>query len=72
MLMFGLGFILKSIFLILCFTPFFILVNVTEIRVIEEPELAMRLGRDYLDYKKRTPMFFPRLWKKASRKESYD
>jgi len=30
--------------------------------MIEEPELEMRLGKDYLAYKKKTPMFFPKVW----------
>jgi len=63
LLLFGLGFTLQSIFLIFVFTPLFILINVSEIKMIEEPELALRLGRDYLDYKKRTPMFIPIQWK---------
>ena len=32
-----------------------------ELKAIEEPELEMRLGKDYLDYKKKTPMFFPKM-----------
>jgi len=35
--------------------------NVMELKAIEEPELAMRLGNTYLEYKKKTPMFFPRV-----------
>ena len=62
LLLFGLGFAFQSISLILIFTPLFIFMNVTEIKMIEEPELEMRLGKDYLDYQKKTPMFFPRLW----------
>jgi hypothetical protein len=61
-LLFGLGFAFKSISLLFVFAPLFILINVMEITAIEEPELEMRLGRDYLEYKKKTPMFFPRIW----------
>jgi protein-S-isoprenylcysteine O-methyltransferase Ste14 len=60
-LLFGLGFAFKSLSLLLIFTPLFIIVNVMEIKAIEEPELEMRLGKDYLEYKKKTPMFFPKI-----------
>ena len=59
-LLFGLGFAFKSISLLFVFAPLFILINVMEIKAIEEPELEMRLGKDYLEYKKKTPMFFPK------------
>jgi protein-S-isoprenylcysteine O-methyltransferase Ste14 len=61
-LLFGFGVLLGSASLIVVFTPLFILVNVWELKVIEEPELIKRLGEDYLEYRKRTPMFFPGLW----------
>jgi protein-S-isoprenylcysteine O-methyltransferase Ste14 len=53
MLLFGLGFAFRSLSLLLIFTPLFILINVMEIKAIEEPELEMRLGKNYLKYKKR-------------------
>jgi protein-S-isoprenylcysteine O-methyltransferase Ste14 len=34
--------------------------NVWELKKVEEPELIRRLGKAYVEYKKRTPMFFPR------------
>ncbi|MEJ2222902.1 MAG: isoprenylcysteine carboxylmethyltransferase family protein [Desulfobacterales bacterium] len=58
-LLFGLGVLLGSASLLVVFTPLFILINVWELKVIEEPELIKRLGDDYLEYRKRTPMFFP-------------
>ena len=58
-LLFGLGVLLGSASLLVVFTPLFILINVWELKVIEEPELIKRLGEDYLEYRKRTPMFFP-------------
>jgi len=61
LLLFGLGFAFQSLSLLFIFTPLFILMNVLEIKMIEEPELEMRLGKDYLDYKRRTPMFFPKV-----------
>ncbi|MRR16977.1 MAG: isoprenylcysteine carboxylmethyltransferase family protein [Deltaproteobacteria bacterium] len=66
LLLFGLGFLFQSVTLLFVFTPLFILINVLELKAIEEPELAMRLGPAYLVYKERTPMFFPGLKGKAS------
>lgn len=59
-LLFGFGVLLGSVSLLVVFTPLFILINVWELKVIEEPELIKRLGEDYIEYRKRTPMFFPR------------
>jgi len=61
MLMFGFGILFRSISLVFIFTPIFILLNFLELKTIEEPELEKRLGKDYSKYKKRVPMFFPRL-----------
>jgi len=58
-LLFGLGLACRSVSLFFIFTPLFILVNVMEVKTIEEPELEMRLGQEYLEYKEKTPMFFP-------------
>lgn len=60
-LLFGFGILLKSVSLVYIFTPLFILINVLEIKTVEEPELQKRLGRDYLEYKKKTPMFIPKI-----------
>jgi protein-S-isoprenylcysteine O-methyltransferase Ste14 len=61
LLMFGIGFWIGSFSLILVFTPLFILVNTLELKIIEEPELERRLGKEYIEYKKKTPMFIPGL-----------
>ena len=58
-LLFAFGVYYGSISLIFIFTPLFILLNVWELKFIEEPELVKRLGEDYIEYRKRTPMFFP-------------
>ncbi len=60
-LLFGLGFRWDSFSLIIIFTPLFIILNALELKMVEEPELEKRLGMEYVEYKKRTPMFFPRL-----------
>lgn len=63
-ILFGLGILWNSLFLMLVFTPLFVLLNVLELKHIEEPELLRRLGEPYRDYRKRVPMFIPRLWVK--------
>lgn len=62
--MFGLGAVLGSLSLIFIFTPLFIVLNVLYIKAIEEKELEKRFGKEYLEYKKRVPMFIPRLRKR--------
>lgn len=62
-LLLGLGILFNSVSLTFIFTPLFILLNVLELKTIEEPELEKRLGKEYLEYKKRVPMFIPRLRK---------
>lgn len=62
-LMFGFGILFRSISLVFILTPLFVLFNYLELKAIEEPELEKRLGKDYSEYKKRVPMFFPRFKK---------
>ncbi len=62
-LLFGIAVLLKSISLFFIFTPLFIIINLWELKTVEEPELIKRLGNGYIEYKKRVPMFFPRLKK---------
>ena len=59
--LFGLGLTVNSVSLVLFFVPLFILANVWELNAIEEPELVKRLGDEYAEYKRRTPMFIPRI-----------
>jgi protein-S-isoprenylcysteine O-methyltransferase Ste14 len=60
-LLFGFGVLFGSVSLLLVFTPLFIYINYWELKSIEEPELEKRLGEEYIEYRKRTPMFFPGL-----------
>jgi protein-S-isoprenylcysteine O-methyltransferase Ste14 len=59
LVLFGVGFYINSIALVFIFTPLFVLVNVWELKEIEEPELMKRLGDEYIEYRRRTPMFIP-------------
>jgi len=67
-LLFGLGALFGSLSLLVLFTPLFILVNVWELKAIEEPELAKRLGEEYFEYRKITPMFIPSLGVNSKKK----
>ena len=58
-LLFGIGFAVNSVSLVCFFTPLYVLVNVWELKQIEEPELVKRLGDEYVEYRRQTPMFFP-------------
>ncbi|MEE4263451.1 MAG: isoprenylcysteine carboxylmethyltransferase family protein [Desulfobacteraceae bacterium] len=66
-LLFGIGFAIQSLSLVVFYVPVYILANIWEIKKIEEPELIMRLGEDYDAYRRRTPMFIPgKKWPKRS------
>jgi len=60
-LLLGLGLLFGSPSLVVVFLPLFIALNVWELKHIEEPELVQRLGDAYVTYRRRTPMFLPRL-----------
>lgn len=57
---FALGLFLESFTITLVATPFFALIFVVEIKLVEEPELDERLGEPYREYRRRVPMFIPR------------
>ncbi len=57
--LFGIGFLINSVSLVFFFTPLFVWVNVCELKAIEEPELMKRLGDEYIEYRRQTPMFIP-------------
>jgi protein-S-isoprenylcysteine O-methyltransferase Ste14 len=57
--MFGLGILLGSILLTFVFTPLYVFLHTRQLKKIEEPELEKRLGKEYVEYKKKVPMFFP-------------
>ena len=57
--LFGIGIGINSVSLVFVFTPLYVVMNVWELKHIEEPELVKRLGDEYLEYKQSTPMFIP-------------
>jgi len=58
-ILFGVGFLLHSAALVFLVTPVFIVANVVELRLVEEPELMRRFGAAYAEYRRRVPMFVP-------------
>ena len=63
--LFGIGFFINSVSLVFIFTPLYVLINVWEIKTIEEPELIKRLGDEYIEYLSHTPKFIPRCRSKS-------
>jgi len=61
----GLGFYYGSLSLIFFFAPLPVVLYALYIKAVEEPELTLRFGREYLEYKKKVPMFIPRLKKRG-------
>jgi protein-S-isoprenylcysteine O-methyltransferase Ste14 len=59
LLLFGIGFSVNSVSMVVFFTPLYVLLNVWELKNIEEPELVKRLGDEYIEYRSKTPMFIP-------------
>lgn len=59
LLLFGVGFGINSVSLVLFFVPLYVLINIWELKHIEEPELVRRLGDEYIEYREKTPMFIP-------------
>ena len=57
--LFGVGFGINSVSLVCIFTPLFVLINVWELKQIEEPELIKRLWDEYIEYRRQTPIFLP-------------
>jgi len=56
----GLGFLLHSVALVFVWTPALVILNLIELKLVEEPELERRLGATYREYKERVPMLIPK------------
>ncbi|HEX9896295.1 MAG TPA: isoprenylcysteine carboxylmethyltransferase family protein [Dehalococcoidales bacterium] len=57
----GLAVLRQSFSLLVIMTPFFVLAHILYIKLVEEKELEKKFGQAYLDYKKRVPMFIPKI-----------
>ena len=57
----GVGLLLHSVGIVAIWTPAYALAHLAELKWVEEPELVRRFGTAYEEYRKRVPMFVPRL-----------
>jgi protein-S-isoprenylcysteine O-methyltransferase Ste14 len=57
------GLLSGSLSLTLLFAPLFVLFFYFQVTLIEEKEMELKFGQAYLDYKKRVPHFFPKIYK---------
>lgn len=57
----GLGVLLGSLSLTFVFVPLLIVLYVFYVKAVEEKEMEKKFGQEYLEYKKRVPMFIPRV-----------
>jgi len=57
----GVAVLMQSFTLLVIFIPLFLLAHVIYLKLVEEKELEKKFGHAYLDYKKRVPMFIPKL-----------
>jgi protein-S-isoprenylcysteine O-methyltransferase Ste14 len=64
MVMAGIGIFFGSVTLTFIMTPLFVFMSILEFKYIEEPELAKRFGTQYIEYKQKTPIIIPKLYKK--------
>jgi len=63
LILFGIGFMVGSLALLVVFAPIFVVCSLLEFKFIEEPELEKRLGETYCEYKRRTPILIPKLFR---------
>ncbi len=64
-ILFGIGLLLHSRSIVFIWTPLYILAHVIELKTVEEPELELRFGAAYTEYKRKVPMFIPRPWRRG-------
>lgn len=61
MMLAGIGFLFRSVSLTFIITPMFVFISILEFKYIEEPELEKRFGKEYSEYKERTPRMIPKI-----------
>lgn len=57
----GIGILFGSISLTFIVIPLFMLISILEFKYIEEPELEKRFGKEYAEYRDRTPIMIPKI-----------
>ena len=63
LIVFAAGLLSGSLSLTFLFAPLFVLFFYFQITLVEENEMELKFGQDYLDYEKRVPRFFPRIFR---------
>ena len=58
--LFGVGFLFHSLSMVGVWTPMAFVLHAILVKRVEEPELELRFGSSYIDYRRRVPMFVPR------------
>ena len=58
--LFGLGFLFESVSMVFVWTPMTFGLHALALKRVEEPELELRFGLQYREYRRRVPMFVPR------------
>ena len=61
MIVFGTGLLSGSLSLTLFFAPLFVLFFYFQVTLVEEKEMELKFGKDYLEYKKKVARFFPKI-----------
>ena len=62
LMLFGVAVLMQSFTLLVIFIPLFVLAHILYLKLIEEKGLEKTFGQAYLNYKKRVPMFIPKLY----------
>ena len=63
LIVFAAGLLSGSLSLTFLFAPLFVLFFYFQITLVEEKEMELKFGQDYLDYEKRVPRIFPRIFR---------
>jgi protein-S-isoprenylcysteine O-methyltransferase Ste14 len=58
--LFGVGFLFHSFSMVGVWTPAAFVLHAIAVKRVEEPDLELRFGSSYRDYRRRVPMFVPR------------
>lgn len=66
LLLFGLGVLFRSLSLTFIVTPLFVFFSILEFKFIEEPELEKRFGKAYADYRAKTPLIIPKIFRSGT------
>jgi protein-S-isoprenylcysteine O-methyltransferase Ste14 len=61
MMLAGIGILFQSVSLTFITTPMVVFISILEFKYIEEPELERRFGKEYREYKERTPRIISKL-----------